>query len=87
MVHIEHTPIATRAMMASFRFEYVTHQTVSTALILRVTQVEAPEDWNLTWVSGHRLDEGPDEHDEENMEESEQDYDSCIVYMVTCVSV
>ena len=80
VVHVEDAPIAARAVMAPFGFEYVAHQTVSTALILRIAQVEAPEDWNLTWVRCHRLDEWPDEHYEEYVEEGEQNNYSRIIY-------
>ena len=68
MVHVEHAPVARRAMMATLRLKYVAHEAVAATFVLRVTQVEAPEDWNLTWVSCHRLDERPYEQDEQDME-------------------
>lgn len=71
MIHIEYAPIATWAVMASFGFEDITHQAVPTALIFRISQVEAPEDWNLSWVSSHRLYERPYEHEEYYIEETE----------------
>ena len=53
MVHVQHTSIAGGAVMAAFRLEYVAHETVSTTLILRVTQMESPEDRHLTWIGRH----------------------------------
>ena len=79
VIHVEYTSVAARAVMASLRFEYVAHQTVAAALVLRITQVEAPEDWNLPRVRRHGLDEGPNEHYEEYVEETEQNYYSGIV--------
>ena len=55
MVHIKNTPIARRTMMASLWLENVTHQAVTTTLVLWITKMEAPKDWNLSWVSSHRL--------------------------------
>ena len=71
MVHVEHTAVAARAVMASLGFEYVAHQAISTALVLWIAEVEAPEDRNLSGVSRHGLNEGPNEHYEENVEETE----------------
>ena len=71
MVHVEHAAVAGRAVMAAFGFENVAHQTVATAFVLRVTQMEAPENRYLAWVRGHCLHEGPDEHDEEHVEDGE----------------
>jgi hypothetical protein len=48
-------------MMASLRFENVAHQAVSPSFILRVSQIEAPEYRDLTWVSEHGLEEGPNQ--------------------------
>ena len=79
VVHVEHTAVATRAVMASFGFEYIAHQTISTALVLRITQVEAPEDRDLTWVCSHRLNERPNEHYEEDVEEAQENDNSGIV--------
>lgn len=64
MIHVQHAPIAGRAVMASFRLKYVAHEAVSSAFILWITQVEAPEDWDLPWIRRHRLDKGPDKHEE-----------------------
>ena len=55
MVHIKNTPIARRTVMASLWLENVTHQAITATLILWVTKMEAPKDWNLSWVSSHRL--------------------------------
>ena len=57
MIHIKNTPIARRTMMASFWLENVTHQTVTTTLVLWITKMEAPKDWNLSRVGSHRLNE------------------------------
>jgi len=58
--------------MAAFWFENVAHQTVATAFVLRVTQMEPPENRYLAWVRGHGLREGPNEHDEEDVENGKQ---------------
>ena len=63
MIHIEDTSITRRTMVTSLRFEHVTHETISSSFILSITQVEAPEDGDLTRVSSHRLEKGPDKHD------------------------
>jgi len=68
MVHVEHTSVAGRAVMAALRLKYVAHEAIAATFVLRVSQVKAPEDWHLTWVSCHCLDEGPDEHDKQDME-------------------
>lgn len=60
VIHVQNTPIANRAMMASLWFENVAHETVTTTFLFWVAQVEAPKHWNLTWVSGHCLHERPD---------------------------
>jgi len=71
MVHIQNTPIASRAVMASFRLKNIAHQAVASALILGISQMEAPEDWHLTGVGSHGLNERPYEHVEEDMEDCE----------------
>ena len=53
MVHVQHTSIAGGAVMAAFGLEYVAHETVSTTLVLWVTQMESPEDRHLTWIGRH----------------------------------
>ena len=53
MVHVEYAPIAAGAMMTTFRLKYVAHEAVSAALILRVAQVEAPEDGYLAGIRSH----------------------------------
>jgi hypothetical protein len=79
MVHVEHASVASAAVMASLGFENVAHQAVTTTLVLRVAQVKAPKDRNLAGVSGHGLYEGPDEHDEEHMEDCKQREDFNVV--------
>ena len=55
-------------MMAALWLENVAHETVTASLILWVTEMEAPEDWNLSRVCCHALNERPDQHKEEYME-------------------
>ena len=64
MVHIEHASVAGRAVVAPFGLENVAHETIPASLILRVSQVKAPEDWDLSWICSHGLDEGPYHHEE-----------------------
>ena len=71
MVHVENTTIAGGAMMAALWLENIAHETVTASLVLWVTEMEAPEYWYLSWVSCHALNEGPDQHKEENMEYGE----------------
>jgi len=59
MVHVQHTSVACRAVMASFRLKNIAHQAVSPSFILRVTQVEPPENRDLARVREHGLEEGP----------------------------
>lgn len=40
VVHIEHAPVASGAVVAPFRFENVAHQTIPAPFILRVAVVE-----------------------------------------------
>jgi hypothetical protein len=67
MIHVKHTSIACGAVMASLGLEDVAHEAVSSPLVLVVTQMESPEDWNLSWVSCHGLEKRPDKHHEENI--------------------
>ena len=60
MVHVENAAIARGTMMAALRLEYVAHQTVTASFVLWITEVEAPEDGYLTWISRHALNERPD---------------------------
>jgi len=69
MVHVQHASVAGRAVMAALRLKYVAHEAVATAFVLWVTQVEAPENGDLARVGSHWLDEGPDKHDEQEVEE------------------
>jgi len=68
MVHVEDAPITRWAVMATFRLKDVAHKTVSAAFVLRITQVETPEDGHLTWIRSHGLDEGPYKHEEKKVE-------------------
>ena len=79
MVHVEDAAIAGGTMMATLRLENVAHQTVTASFVLRITEMEAPEDGYLTWISRHALNERPDEEDEEHMEHSEESDDPPIV--------
>ena len=64
MVHVEDAAVAGGAVMAPLRLEDVAHEAVASSLVLRVTQVKAPEDWHLARICRHGLNEGPDEHEE-----------------------
>ena len=81
MVHVQHTPFAGGAVMAAFRLEDVAVQTVTTALVLGVAQMEAPEDGHLSRVSRHRLDEGPHKHDEEQVEKGQEGQNSSLSFL------
>ena len=65
MVHVQHTSVARRAMMASLWLENVTHQAVSSSLVFRIAQMEAPKDWYLARIRRHSLNEGPNKHEKE----------------------
>ena len=80
MVHVEHASVAGGAVMASFWLEDVAHKTISAPLILRVSQVEAPEDRDLSRIGCHGLDEGPYHHEENKMEAAEQDEHCRVVF-------
>ena len=53
MVHVEDAPVARGAVMAALWLKDVAHEAVTASLVLRVTQVEAPEDGDLPRVSRH----------------------------------
>ena len=53
MVHVEHASVAGGAVMAPLGLEDVAHEAVAATLVLRVSQVEAPEDWDLPGVCCH----------------------------------
>ena len=55
MVHIEHTPVARRAVMTPLWLKNVAHKAVSASLILRISQVEAPKYGYLAWIGSHGL--------------------------------
>ena len=65
--------------MAPLWLEDVAHEAVSAALVLRVTQVEAPENGHLSRVCRHALYERPDEHEEEQVEDGEEEDHSPVV--------
>jgi hypothetical protein len=67
MIHVQNTPVAGGAMMASLWLENVAHQAVASTLVLRVAQVEAPKDRDLARVRSHHLKEGPSEHNKQEM--------------------
>ena len=68
MVHVEDAPVTGRAVMAAFRLENVAHEAVTAALLLWITQMKAPKNWNLARVSCHSLNERPECHKEDKME-------------------
>ena len=72
VVHVEYTTVARRTVMASLGLKDIAHQTVASAFVFRITQMKTPKYRYLPRISSHSLDEGPDKHDEENMEHSEQ---------------
>ena len=62
MIHVEHTSLTCRAMMASFlylelplRLETMTEETVSSFAILRLLCEEAPVNWYTAWVTDYRF--------------------------------
>ena len=91
MVHIQHTPVTGATMMATLWFEYIAHQAVSAALILRIPQVETlnsldllniyPKNWNLTRVRGHSLEKRPSQKYEEQMKKSKHCHYRVVVYV------
>eukprot|EP00354_Favella_ehrenbergii_P001721 CAMPEP_0170461760 /NCGR_PEP_ID=MMETSP0123-20130129/7537_1 /TAXON_ID=182087 /ORGANISM="Favella ehrenbergii, Strain Fehren 1" /LENGTH=172 /DNA_ID=CAMNT_0010726845 /DNA_START=755 /DNA_END=1273 /DNA_ORIENTATION=- len=80
MVHVENAAIARAAVMAPLRLEDVTHEAVAASLVLGVTQVEAPEDGDLPRICRHALNEGPDEHEEDDVKDGKQQHDSPIIF-------
>lgn len=56
VVHVQDASIASGAVMAALGLEDVAHETIAAALILGVTQMEAPEDRHLTGVCRHCLE-------------------------------
>ncbi len=64
MVHIQYSPITRGTVMASLRFKHMTHQTVPSTLVLRITHVETPVRWQLDWVRRHCLYKAPNKHDQ-----------------------
>ena len=59
MIHVKYTSVASRTVMASFRLEHIAHEAVTTTLVLIVSQVEAPENRDLSRIRRHRLKERP----------------------------
>lgn len=82
MIHVEHTPIAGGAVMTSFRLEHVAHQAVASPLIFGVAQVEAPENRDLARIRGHRLKEGPGEHNKQQMKDGEHHTYQVVIYVL-----
>jgi S-adenosylmethionine synthetase len=80
VIHIQNTPIASGAVMAPLRFEYIAHEAVASSFVFGVAQMEAPENGHLPRVSSHRLQERPHEHEEENMKEGQHDTHVEVVY-------
>ena len=68
MIHVQHASIAGTAVMAALRLEDVTHEAVTASLVLRVSQMETPENWHLAWICRHTLYERPDQHEENYVE-------------------
>ena len=69
MIHVQHAPVACRAVMAPLWLEHVAHQAVPAAFVLCVTLVEAlsllrgltyPEHRDLARVSQHGLEKAPE---------------------------
>ena len=63
VIHVQDAAVARGAVMAPLRLKYVAHEAVPSPLVLRVAQVEPPEDRDLPRVRRHRLDERPDQHE------------------------
>lgn len=59
MIHIEDATVARRAVMASFWLEYVAHEAVAAPFVLVITEMEAPEDWDLPRIRRHSLEKRP----------------------------
>ena len=70
VVHVEHAPVASRAMVTSFGLKDVAHQTVPASFVFWVAQMEAPEYGNLARVCGHGLEKGPNQKDEDDVKKS-----------------
>lgn len=79
MIHVQHTSITSRAVMATLWFEHVTHQAVPSSLVLWIAQVKAlfklqaksfyPKYWYLARVCGHGLEKRPHKQYEKHMKE------------------
>ena len=80
VVHVQHTPIARLTVMTSLRLENVAHKTVAAALDLRISHMEAPKDGHLTRLHRHGLVEGPNHHDEEEVEDAEEQENTPVVF-------
>ena len=53
VIHVEDTPVAATAVMAPLWLENIAHEAITASFVLRVAQMEAPEDGHLPRVSGH----------------------------------
>tara|TARA_B110000977_G_C10740946_1_gene362995 strand:- start:294 stop:536 length:243 start_codon:yes stop_codon:yes gene_type:complete len=62
MVHVKHASVTCRTMMTALWLEHVAHEAVTPSLVLIVTKMESPKDWDLSWVGCHRLEETPEHH-------------------------
>lgn len=68
MIHVENTPLARRAVVAStlkfqslpFWFETMAQQTIPSATIVSFLSEEAPIDGYSSWVCDYRVDHGPE---------------------------
>ena len=66
--------------MAPFGLKNVAHEAISASLVFGVAPLEAPEDGHLARVGGHGLDEGPDHHEEDQVEGGEQHEHRLVVF-------
>ena len=72
MVHVKHTTVARRTVMASLGLKDIAHEAVASAIVFRITQMKTPKYRYLPRISSHCLDEGPHKHDKKYMEHSKQ---------------
>jgi len=67
-------------MMTALRLENITHQAVTSSLVLIVTEMEAPKYWHLPWVRCHGLEETPEHHCEYDVVKNKQCHNSVVIY-------
>ena len=65
--------------MAALRLKDVAHEAVTASLVLRVAQMETPENGHLARICRHALYERPHEHEEKNVEHGQEGYDLPVV--------